>query len=94
MTTPDWSDQSPPLEHAIGGHRALKVGVLALGLIGAMAGCGLDARKWCEGAGGTYTGTSCTRSAPGERAAEDACEARGGVYLRGQDRCEVGGGGP
>jgi hypothetical protein len=94
MTTRDWPDESPRLEDVIGWHDALKVGVLALALIGGVAGCGLDARKLCERAGGTHTGTSCTRSTPGEQAAEDACEAHGGVYLRGQDRCEIGGGGP
>ena len=66
--------------------------ILAAGLAVGAAGCSVDVASICQAAGGTYTGDTCTRS--GEQAAEDACAAGGGVYLAGQDRCEIGSGGP
>jgi hypothetical protein len=44
----------------------------------------------CEASGGTYAGGACTRSSPGQEAAEKSCETRGGAYLRGQNVCAFG----
>lgn len=69
-------------------------GVVAVGLAGGVAGCTLDATALCEAAGGTYVAATCIRWSPGRQAAQDGCEANGGVYLGGQDTCEFGMGGP
>jgi len=63
--------------------------VAALAL--SVAGCaGASGTAICEAAGGTYTAGTCSRSSPGQQAAERACEGRGGVYLSGQDTCAFG----
>jgi hypothetical protein len=72
----------------------LMAGLFAVALAGGAAGCALDVTAMCERAGGTYAGGTCTRWSPGQQAAQDACEGNGGVYLRGQDSCELGAGGP
>jgi hypothetical protein len=56
------------------------------------AGC-VSGSTLCAGAGGTYAGGACIRSSPSRSAAEEQCEARGGVYLGGEDRCVVSAGG-
>ena len=59
-----------------------------------LAGCAQDAAAICSGAGGTYLGGTCSRWGPRQQAAQDACERSGGVYLRGDERCAFGEGGP
>ena len=47
----------------------------------------MSARKLCESAGGTYSGTTCN---PGSsRNAEAICQAHGGIYLAGEDNCDI-----
>jgi hypothetical protein len=59
-----------------------------------LASCARDAAAICASAGGTYTGSTCSKSNARLRAAEDACESVGGVYLMGDERCAFGEGGP
>jgi len=73
---------------------ALMVGMLAAGLAGSAAGCSLDVTTLCEAAGGSYAGGTCIRWSPRQQAAQDGCEANGGVYQGGLDTCEFGLGGP
>jgi hypothetical protein len=70
--------------------RLLRV-VLAAGAL-PLAGCA--GASLCEAAGGSYTGSTCTRWSQGQEAASEWCQANGGVYLGGQARCEWGSGGP
>jgi hypothetical protein len=70
------------------------VGILiaALAMLG---GCVAGGGSLCEAAGGRYEAGTCARSSPELQAAQDRCQASGGVYLGGQDRCAVGAnGGP
>src|SRR5215470_4540690 len=59
-----------------------------------LAGCARDAAAICAAAGGTYTGSTCSKSNERLRAAEVACESVGGVFLMGDERCAFGEGGP
>ena len=59
-----------------------------------LAGCARDAAAICAAAGGTYTGSTCSKSNERLRAAEAACESVGGVFLMGDERCAFGEGGP
>jgi hypothetical protein len=68
--------------------------IVAVGLAGSAGGCALDVTALCEGAGGTWAGGTCTRWSPAQQAALEGCEANGGVYLRGDDTCHFGEGGP
>jgi hypothetical protein len=70
--------------------RLLRV-VLAAGAL-SLTGCA--GASLCEAAGGSYTGSTSTRWSQGQEAASEWCQANGGVYLGGQDRCEWGSGGP
>lgn len=70
-------------------------GVLRVVIAAAMlplAGCA--GASLCAAAGGTYADSTCTRWSAGQEAASRWCQANGGVYLGGQDRCEWGSGGP
>ena len=66
-------------------------GILALVLAVGAAGCA-NAAAICAAAGGTYEGDTCTR--PGYQAAEAACSRGGAIYLKGEERCVLGSGGP
>lgn len=47
----------------------------------------LSSRRACEAAGGTYSGLTCY---PNIRAgAEAMCMANGGVFLAGEDYCDI-----
>ena len=59
-----------------------------------LASCARDAATICAAAGGTYTGSTCSKSNERLRAAEAACESVGGVFLMGDERCAFGEGGP
>ncbi len=72
----------------------MTLGILAVGLAVGPAACAVDVTAICQSAGGTYADGTCSRWGPGHQAAAEACEASGGVYLSGQDRCEFGMGGP
>jgi hypothetical protein len=67
---------------------------LAIAVLLSAAGCGLNPSTICEGAGGTYVGGTCSRWGPRQQAEEQMCESSGGVYLRGEESCAVGEGGP
>lgn len=67
---------------------------LALAALLSLAACSAGGLGICTSAGGTYAAGTCTRSSAGQEAAEQQCQARGGVYLGGQDTCAVGAGGP
>jgi hypothetical protein len=67
---------------------------LALAALLSLAACSTGGLGICTSAGGTYAAGTCTRSSAGQQAAEQQCQARGGVYLGGQDICAVGAGGP
>jgi hypothetical protein len=67
---------------------------LALAALLSLAACSGGPLGTCSSAGGTYAAGTCTRSSAGQQAAEQQCQARGGVYLGGQDICAVGAGGP
>lgn len=72
---------------------AIAVGIAMSSLV-ALGGCVAGAGSLCEAAGGRYAAGACTRSSPELQAAQEQCQANGGVYLGGQDRCAVGAGGP
>jgi hypothetical protein len=65
---------------------------LVIAVLLALTACSAGGPAICESAGGTYAAGVCTRA--GDEAAQQQCQARGGVYLRGQDVCAVGAGGP
>ena len=67
--------------------------LLAVAVLLSLAACS-SGQGLCESAGGTYEAGACTRSSAGQQAAEQRCQVGGGVYLRGQDVCAVGAGGP
>lgn len=67
---------------------------LAIAVLLSLAACSAGGLGICTSAGGTYEAGTCTRSSAGQQAAERQCQARGGVYLGGQDICAVGAGGP
>jgi hypothetical protein len=67
---------------------------LALAGLLSLTACSVGGLGICTSAGGTYAAGTCTRSSDGQQAAEQQCQARGGVYLGGQDICAVGAGGP
>jgi hypothetical protein len=71
--------------------RSVTLAIVALLSLGA---CSAGGPSVCASAGGTYAAGTCTRSSAGQEAAEQLCQARGGVFLRGQDICAVGAGGP
>jgi len=72
------------------------VAALATAALVAFGGCAAGGGSLCEAAGGRYTAETCVRAlTPAQQAAQEQCQANGGVYLDGQDRCAVGGsGGP
>jgi hypothetical protein len=74
--------------------RRLSPGLLAIAALLSLTACSSGALAICASAGGTYAAGTCTRSSADQQAAEQLCEARGGVYLRGQDTCAIGAGGP
>ena len=65
---------------------------LVVAVLLSLTACSAGGPAICASAGGTYAAGVCTRA--GEEAAEQQCQARGGVYLTGQDICAVGAGGP
>ena len=79
--------------------RLLVVSMLFLPLIACSTGSGgapssagaprmkMSSKKLCESAGGTYAGKVCTPGAP--RNAEAICQAQGGIYLAGEDNCDI-----
>ena len=73
--------------------RRVRPALLAIAALFALAACGAGGPAICTSAGGTYQAGTCTRSSAGQEGAEQQCQARGGVYLRGQDLCAVGAGG-
>lgn len=68
--------------------------LLAVVALLSLTACSSGALAICASTGGTYAAGTCTRSSADQQAAEQLCEARGGVYLRGQDTCAIGAGGP
>jgi len=47
----------------------------------------MSTKKLCEASGGTYAGTTCT---PGKStSAEAICQAHGGIYMSGEDYCDI-----
>src|SRR5512137_2305927 len=67
---------------------------LALAVLLSLAACSAGGLAICTSAGGTYAAGTCTRSSAGPQATEQQCEARGGVYLRGQDTSRSARAGP
>src|SRR5262245_30528183 len=58
-----------------------------------LGGCALSGggAGICASAGGTYAGGTCTQAfSPALQAAEQSCDARGGVFLAGQNVCAFG----
>ena len=47
----------------------------------------LSNRRACEAAGGTYSGLTCYPNVPA--GAEAMCMANGGVFLAGEDYCDI-----
>src|SRR5262249_25877170 len=80
------------LRSRVPGAWSVALAIVAVSL--SLAGCSLDAAATCKAAGGTYVGSTCTRSGPREDALRQQCELGGGVYLRGQELCAYGSGGP
>jgi len=76
--------------------RSSRVAALATAALVAFGGCAAGGGSLCEAAGGRYTAGTCVRAlTPAQQAEKEQCQANGGVYLDGQDRCAVGGsGGP
>jgi len=76
--------------------RPTGVAALAIAALVALGGCAAGGGSLCEAAGGRYAAGTCLRSlTPAQQAAQEQCQANGGVYLNGDDRCVVGGsGGP
>src|SRR5256884_7147850 len=71
---------------------AMKEGILIsmLGAIALTLSACASAGTICEGSGGTYSGATCTRSTPGQEAAQRWCETHGGTYLTGPNVCAFG----
>jgi hypothetical protein len=67
--------------------------LVAIAILLCLAACS-PGQAICTSAGGTYSVGTCTRSSANQQAAEQLCQARGGVYLRGQDSCAIGASGP
>lgn len=65
---------------------------LAIAVLLSLTACSAGGAAICASVGGTYAAGVCTRA--GHEAAAQECQARGGVYLTGQDICAVGAGGP
>ncbi len=76
--------------------RPAGVAALAMAALVALGGCATGGGSLCEAAGGHYAAGTCLRIwTPAQQAAQEQCQANGGVYLNGDDRCAVGGsGGP
>ena len=67
------------------GRMALVV-MLALPLAACASGK-MSSQKLCENAGGKYVGKTCN---PGtSKTAVQMCQAHGGVYLEGEDVCDI-----
>ena len=67
------------------------------GIVLSLAGCAgsgrLSGTALCAAAGGTYTGSTCSRWSRAQQAAQEMCETSGGVYLAGTEECAFGMGG-
>ncbi len=70
--------------------RLVRIGlilVFAVPIAGCTPGLKLNSRRTCESAGGTYTGLTCHPNIPA--GAEQMCMANGGVFLAGEDYCDI-----
>jgi hypothetical protein len=93
VTTTDTSPR--PTDRMRELHAAARTSIaFAIAVLLSAAGCGSNAAAICERAGGTYVGGTCSRWGPRQEEAQHMCESRGGVYLRGQESCAFGEGGP
>jgi hypothetical protein len=69
--------------------RILVVSMLLLPLVACSSASSMkmSTKKLCESAGGTYSAKTCN---PGSaRNAEAICQAHGGIYLAGEDNCDI-----
>jgi hypothetical protein len=61
--------------------------LLAVVVSGCSGRLALSSRRACEAAGGTYSGLTCYPNIPA--GAEAMCMANGGVFLAGEDYCDI-----
>jgi hypothetical protein len=64
------------------------VSLLVLQLAGCASSMKITSQKLCQGAGGTYANGLCTPGTKSVKALEQ-CEANGGLYLAGEDACQL-----
>jgi len=63
------------------------VSMLVLPLAACSSSMKMSSKALCEGSGGRYAGKTCT---PGSaKNAEAICQSHGGVYLAGEDFCDI-----
>ena len=67
--------------------RIAVVSMLVLPLAACASHGKISSQKLCTAAGGTYAGKTC--SPKDSRTAEQMCQAHGGVYLAGEDFCDI-----
>ena len=67
--------------------RMALVSMLVLPLAACSSTKRMSSKALCEGAGGKYAGKTCS---PGtSKSAAEMCQAHGGVYLAGEDYCDI-----
>ena len=69
--------------------RIMVVSMLLLPLVACSGATSMkmSTKKLCESSGGTYSGKTCN---PGSaKNAEAICQAHGGLYLAGEDTCDI-----
>ena len=67
--------------------RIALVSMLVLPLAACAGNMKMSSKALCENSGGTYSGTTCNPGTPKNAAA--ICQAHGGVYLTGEDFCNI-----
>ena len=67
--------------------RIVLVSMLVLPLAACASSGKISSKTLCESAGGTYSGKTCNPK--DTKSAEQMCQAHGGVYLTGEDFCDI-----
>lgn len=67
--------------------RIAVVSMLVLPLAACASSGKISSKKLCEASGGSYAGRTCNPK--DTKTAEQMCQAHGGVYLTGEDFCDI-----